>query len=266
MISDNNLIFDASSGPIMEGHWVNPKTGDTFTVRDSFFQDNQYIVQTTDGRMLDYNFIQNYVKVEKESDLQNFKKSFESNNNQKIDIPDEIKNMVETNNNGSSAIDYSEYMTEEDKNIGLGLGNINDRSNKLESNNVDIEYAINKHSNISTTQIDNEDLLFIKRVLKNIETPNLKISIDWETIPVNKLDTLINMLGVDIDNIADWIMKDMDLVRIKNDIKQSICDKIQLCVDGKPNAGTPDKKPEEHTPIKKSSPVTKKTRRSVDEK
>ena len=55
----NNISFNGE-GPVMSGTWYNPKTGDSFTVEDSYFQDNQYLVKTTDGRMLDYNFIQNY--------------------------------------------------------------------------------------------------------------------------------------------------------------------------------------------------------------
>ena len=66
----HNLIFNGE-GPVMDGTWYNPANGDSFTVMDSYFQDNQYIVKTTDGRMLDYNFIQNYVKSDKPIPKQN---------------------------------------------------------------------------------------------------------------------------------------------------------------------------------------------------
>ena len=51
-----DMLFD---GPMIEGTWFNPDTGDRFTVRDSFFEDNNYTVLTTDGRTLNYNQIQN---------------------------------------------------------------------------------------------------------------------------------------------------------------------------------------------------------------
>lgn len=57
----NGLSF-SDQGPVMTGTWYNPSNGDSFTVEDSYFQDNQYMVKTTDGRLLDYNFMQNYVK------------------------------------------------------------------------------------------------------------------------------------------------------------------------------------------------------------
>ena len=38
----HNLIFNGE-GPVMEGTWYNPNTGDAFTVRDSFFEDKVLI-------------------------------------------------------------------------------------------------------------------------------------------------------------------------------------------------------------------------------
>lgn len=262
MVNDN-LVFDASNGPIMEGHWVNPKTGDTFTVRDSFFQDNQYIVQTTDGRMLDYNFIQNYIKVEKESDLQNFKNSFKnkSDKQSEMDIPDDIKNMIESPQNSatdSSQFDYSEYMTEEDK--SLGMGNI---CNKTETDYNPYKPNLgNINQSQPVTQIDDEDLLFIKRVLKNTSLPFVNVSVKWDDIPVNKLDTLINILGVDIDNVSDWIINHMDLNEFRLEFRKSINLFIeQHITNQKSNNSNTDKL---NTDIK-SSPV-KKTRRSMNGK
>jgi len=59
-----NISFD-SGMPIIEGTWYNPKTGDSFTARDTFFEDNNLIVMTTDGRRMNYNSLQNYVKSDK---------------------------------------------------------------------------------------------------------------------------------------------------------------------------------------------------------
>ena len=57
-------------GPNMEGTWYNPHTGDSFTVRNSFFEDNQFIVQTEDGRILKYEQIQEYIKSDKPINIQ----------------------------------------------------------------------------------------------------------------------------------------------------------------------------------------------------
>ena len=56
------MEFMLGDGPMLDGTWYNPKTGDSFTVRDTFFEDNNLIVMTTDGRRLDYNIISKYIK------------------------------------------------------------------------------------------------------------------------------------------------------------------------------------------------------------
>ena len=61
----NSGLTFGMEGPMMEGTWYNTNTGDSFTVRNSFFEDNQFIIQTTDGRVLGYNQIQDYIKSDK---------------------------------------------------------------------------------------------------------------------------------------------------------------------------------------------------------
>ena len=61
----NSGLTFGSEGPMMEGTWYNPRTGDSFTVRDSFFEDNQFVITTTDGRYLKYEQIQDYIKSDK---------------------------------------------------------------------------------------------------------------------------------------------------------------------------------------------------------
>lgn len=257
---NNGITFDISNGPVMDGTWVNLNTSDIFTVREAFFQDNQYLIQTTDGRLLDCNFIQDYIKVDNEKTAREMLSTDKKHNIETM--PPEVANLIESNNANDSNDDYSNYIIPEDKDLINGKSylpqyNINTGKEFIKSNNDNIIYE--EYGENPINQIENEDLLFIKRVLKNIEIPNLDIQVDWKTIPISKLDTLINILGVDVDNIADWIMKDIDIMRIKNDIKLSIRDKIQACVGGS------DEKPKEPSPVKKSSPV-KKTRRSVNEK
>ena len=59
MIQDPTIF--TNDGPMMTGTWYNPTNGDSFTVADSFFQDNQYIVKIVDnnGNMATYGHIAN---------------------------------------------------------------------------------------------------------------------------------------------------------------------------------------------------------------
>ena len=81
----NGMMF-GGEGPVMQGTWYNPNTGDAFTVRDSFFEDNQYVVTTTDGRYLSYNQIQNY--IQSDMPLEQLKKQVKPQQTAKNEILD----------------------------------------------------------------------------------------------------------------------------------------------------------------------------------
>ena len=40
----NNGIMFGAQGPMMTGTWYNPNNGDSFTVRDCFFENNLYCI------------------------------------------------------------------------------------------------------------------------------------------------------------------------------------------------------------------------------
>ena len=103
----------------MQGTWYNPYTGDAFTVRDAFFEDNQYIVMTTDGRKMDYNRLQNYIQSDmKLEDLKKMKVEKKENE----EIPDEIKNILATNDD----LDNEYLIPEDNIYTTKPLGNINE--------------------------------------------------------------------------------------------------------------------------------------------
>lgn len=243
---NNDFSFDPSSGPIMSGSWVNPKNGDMFTVRDVFFQDNQLIVLTTDGRSLDYNMISDYIKSDKPEHAKQLSDQIKQSKKNifkesKDEIPSEILNMVEPASNNQ----YSDMVAPED------IAAITPTKSQTISISNAPQIAPTSQINL---QVDDEDLLFIKRVLRSVDEPTLKIDVNWKSIPVGKLDTLINMLGVDVNNIVEWVIKDMDLNKIRENVKKSICEYIESHM-------LPQPKETNNNP----SPI-KKTRRVTNEK
>jgi hypothetical protein len=153
----NGMMF-GGEGPVMQGTWYNPNTGDAFTVRDSFFEDNQYTVMTTDGRYLGFNQLQNYIQTDmKLEDLKKIKS--EKQNTVKEELPAEVADLI-TENGGDP---YAGIMTPEDMMIGnnkpnLGnlyrddlpvqqtpVGNVYvDTSGSASMQNGIIEYAVNR--------------------------------------------------------------------------------------------------------------------------
>ena len=51
--------------PMLEGTWYDPRTGNSLTVRDTLFEDNNLVVLTTDGRRIPYSQMERYVKSDK---------------------------------------------------------------------------------------------------------------------------------------------------------------------------------------------------------
>jgi hypothetical protein len=182
----NNLMFNGE-GPLMSGTWYNPTNGDSFTVMDSFFQDNQYIVKTTDGRMLDYNFIQNYVKSD--TPIQKPQQSA-------VQKPSQLPHEV------ASILDNGYDMIPED----TMLGNLNNRGTS--------------YSQVS----QNESI--ISKALSKRELPKTSTKLSWTNFPEKEIMMLVDLMEVNIDEIIDWYVSKVDLNSIKEslhkDIKQFI--------------------------------------------
>lgn len=84
----NEMIF-GMDGLDMTGNWYNPKTGDSFTVMDFFFEDNNPLIKTTDGRIIRYEKMVDYVKSDKPIEMP---KPIE---NKPIEMPKQIESIKE---------------------------------------------------------------------------------------------------------------------------------------------------------------------------
>ena len=65
-----NGINFGMDGPQVTGWWYNPATGDKFNAIDTYFEDNNLLIKTADGRLLNFNQIQNFVtNIENKSSI-----------------------------------------------------------------------------------------------------------------------------------------------------------------------------------------------------
>lgn len=196
-------------GPILNGHWYNPKTGDSFTVRDTFFEDNNLICMTTDGRRLDYNMLQQYVQSDKPFPKQN--------QPVKPNIPDSILSEVlpvntadkPLNNNAGplTGMDTS-LMTEED--IALITG----QSPKVQAN------FVNPTKTIAPVQKD-EDVILIERLLKRASKPSVACYVKWGNFPEKQFE-MLDMMGVDAEKIVEYFLQSIDLQALREEVKMGI--------------------------------------------
>lgn len=212
----NGMMF-GGDGPIMQGNWYNPHTGDAFTVRDSFFEDNQYVVTTTDGRYLRYDQIQNYIQSDMK--LEDLKK-LKAENSVKEELPAEVANLLE---NVDSNDPYFGMMHPDDLMIGSvkpSLGNLSDNRNNDYIKESPIKEMPIKH------QTMNEAI--IEKALKNAPKPEIKVDISWEVYPEKQIEMLKDVMEIPEDEIIDWYLDNIDMLELVNALKLSIKDKI-LC-------------------------------------
>lgn len=219
----NGMMF-GGEGPIMQGTWYNPNTGDAFTVRDSFFEDNQYVVTTTDGRYLNYNQLQSYIQTDmKLEDLKRTKT--ENQNTVKEQLPAEVASLIE-----GSDDPYSGMMTPEDLMIGsttVNLGNLYRDDLPVQQTPVGNVYVAPYDA--GKGQSMNEAI--IEKALKNAEKPEFNVDVIWDNFPLKQIEMLKDIMEIPEDEIIDWYLDNIEMGEVVDALKTAIRSKI-LCSEG----------------------------------
>lgn len=207
MIQDPTIF--TNDGPMMSGTWYNPTNGDSFTVADSFFQDNQYIVKTTDGRLLDYNFIQHYVKSDKPIPKQPTVQKKEK-------LPEEVANLLVNNND--------EDILEEDLQLisNNNLGNLKDN----QRNNQEQKTPIQSTSNVST------ELVIVQKALSKTSEPLMNIDITWNNFPSKEIGLLTEVMDINVDDIISYYLSQIDMQGIYNNLATCLIEFIKNKLGG----------------------------------
>ena len=188
-------------GPIMQGTWFNPKTGDSFTVRDSFFEDNQYVVTTTDGRYFKYDQLQNYIQGESKH-MDEIKANLKSDTEQ---LPSEVSSIIEGD-------EYSNLFIEDDISI------LNKPQKSL--------------GNLYTPVIDevktpiNMNNAIIEKALKNTVLPKFNINVNWDNFPEKQIEMLKDVMEISEDEIIEWYLNNIQMIDVVDNLKDSIKQKI----------------------------------------
>lgn len=202
----NGVDFITDQGPMIEGNWYNPQTGDMFTVRDSFFQDGQLVVQATDGRYFDYNVIQNYVKSDKPIPSQKKKEK----TSKKAELPKEVLSEIEDVDSGIL-----------DDDLALISG-------KTSSNYTEpvIRESIRERVT-ERVQEKSDDEKMVDRVLSRTSAPSFTIKIDWKKFPDRQLEMLEDFMGIERSLIANYYIDKLSLETIRETIAEQIASYIE---------------------------------------
>lgn len=201
-----------SEGPVIQGTWVNPVSGDSFTVRDSFFEDNQYIVTTTDGRYIRYDQLQNYIQADPKS-IDGIKQAAANRVKEDEPLPAEISSLIDTDDT------YVSMLTPEDAALLYGGNN----STKASLGNI---YTAPQQVTKTPQPAENMNVAIIKKALNNTEQPKFKVDVDWNNFPTKQIEMLYDIMGISEDEIIEWYLDNIQLIDIIETIKKSIKERI----------------------------------------
>ena len=234
-----DMIF--GEGPILTGNWYNPKTGDSFTVRDTYFEDNNFYVITTDGRRMDYNLMSQYVQSDKPIP------KMEEPKPQQAQIPQEVLSQMANN-------DSDDFMTDEDRALIMGV------TGELTGSQVSIQQPTNIHPKpvVLQGQGESEDAMLVRRILKRSTTPDVDCKVNWKNFPTKQME-MLDMMAVDVDAIVDYYIKDIDLEQIREIVKEGIRKHIEKSLNVEEQ--TEEKPTKEQTSSKPNNNKTKEKKK-----
>ena len=202
-------------GPMLSGHWYNPKTGDSFTVRDTFLENNEIVVMTTDGRRMNYDMISKYVQTDHPIKKQEFEKP-------KAQLPKEIQSQIlPVKEDVHDAAE--DLLLDEDKAL-LGV--------TVDPGVLEVKPAVKK---VAEVTVEDEDDMLVRRMLKRSNAPQVKCSITWKDFPKKQMD-MLDTMAVDLEKIADYYMKDIDFEQIRSVIRESIVKEIEKNLEVTPKS------------------------------
>ena len=207
-------------GPVMQGTWYNPQTGDAFTVRDSFFEDNQYVVTTTDGRYLRYNQLQNYVQSDMRlEDLKQMKSETKSAPATE-ELPAAVSSLIDNDD-----IYFGDMIVPEDNDIlskpmsAPKLGNIHQ---PIQAQSSPVGYTTQEPVNMNTA--------IIEKALKNSAKPDFSVTVKWNEYPEKQIEMLKDIMEIPAEEIVDWYLDNIKLEDFIAAFKTAIIERIHCCV------------------------------------
>jgi hypothetical protein len=191
------IMFNGET-PMMEGKWYNPHTGDSFTVRNTFFEDNQLVVQTMDGRMLEYNQLQHYIQSNG-NDPAPMPQATPQTSNQ---LPPEISSLIE-----------GDGMLDDETQLIFGKPTYSQGPDWQEPVRV---------MDTESKPVENTNIIIISKALSKLDLPKLNIELDETTIPENAIKMLHSIMDIPVEEIVEWYINNMDIGEIRKQISDQL--------------------------------------------
>ena len=218
-------------GPTIEGVWQNPKTGDFFTVRDSYMEDDDFIIIATDGRRFNYKMLNDYSQTnQKIEELKHSRDMIRRKREQ--DEDNEVLKLIGSDEediltkplkrNTQPTTQTPSGGVEMDDEINSLMGNYANPGKRPAGVRMPID-APDYDRSVAYKQPALKDADIIGRALKRVKAPEIKLDLIFEKYPEKQLDMLVNLMGCEYEDIANWMYEEY----FSMDLKSIIIDKIK---------------------------------------
>jgi len=191
-------------GPSITGWWVNPQTGDKFKAIDTYFEDNNLLIKTADGRLLNYNQIQNYVQTDKP---ESFKGPDKQAAKQEEEIPAEVLNEID---NGEGP----------DGGLLIPDDNIYGDRSPRQAPSAELGNIYRKEE--PQLQPAVQDFAIIDRALAGKDIPSLIANVEWNGCPKREIEMLVDVMNISEDEIVRYYFNRISKSMIQSMIEEGI--------------------------------------------
>ena len=185
-------------GPVLDNTvWWNPTTGDSFTVRSNYMEDNDMIIQAQDGRAFKMSQLANgYLQWHGEGQppkqpVQPAKPATV----QEVDLPPEVASEIAT--------DPTEGLIDPEDLAMINGGNTFQAPAPQAPAS---QLPKTKEVTITQPAAPASDIAIIERALKKAKDPNGSLSMKWPGFPQDEIKLLHTVMGIPIEDIADYYM------------------------------------------------------------
>ena len=185
--------------------------------------------------MLDYNFIQHYVKSDKPIPKQPTEQKKEK-------LPEEVANLLANNNDDD--------ILEEDLQLisNNNLGNLKDN----QRNNPSQKTHTQSTSNIST------ELVIVQKALSKTSEPLMNIDITWNNFPSKEIGLLTEVMDINVDDVISYYLSQIDMQGIYNNLATCLIEFIKNKLGGSTKLESEENDEKEVKSDKKTKNTNKK--------
>lgn len=198
------IAMMGGGGPMITGQWINQRTGEKVTVRDSYMDGENMFVILTNGRQLTMEEFQDYVQMSDDVYDEKGNKIGNENPSQKKTAkkkpaydPNLVFDGMDSTEQPIQSDLQKQILAAETAELGLNQDD-SPQNYGVEPQDVPL---VPKHSEVT------EQEQMIMKILDKTEKPQISFNVSWDAYPNNELKMLKEYFNVTNDDIAKAIIK-----------------------------------------------------------